>query len=83
MKICGREVDATSRCPQSMSESAPERLYTDSPPKFTPNKLIVNFLEQVALHDTSRARLKRRCQAVLFANEPNFMIDIQRRKNTH
>ncbi len=31
--------------PQPMSENAQERLYTDTPPKFTPRKLNVSFLE--------------------------------------
>ena len=73
-----------------MGKKAKERLYTDTPPKFTPNKLIVNFLEQVALHDTSRARLKRRYEAILLEDELILRLTfkggkthIENRKNKH
>ena len=43
-----------------MGKKAKEWLYTDSPPKFTPNKLIVNFLECVAARAKSRTRSPRK-----------------------
>ena len=52
-----------------MGKKAKERLYTDTPPKFTPNKLIVNFLEQVAARAKSRTGLKWRYEAILLEDE--------------
>ena len=66
-----------------MSKKVKEWLYTDTPPKFTPSKLNVNFLERVAPAGISRTGFNGGIKPFLLANEPNFTIDIQRRKNTH
>ena len=45
------------KAPQSTSKNVKKWLYTDSPPKFTPTKLNLNFLECVAARAKSRTRL--------------------------
>ena len=40
-----------------MGKKAKERLYTDSPPKFTPSKLNVSFLENVTTYAKTRQGL--------------------------
>ena len=61
-----------------MGKKAKERLYTDTPPKFTPNKLIVNFLECVA----ARAKPRRGARAgnVAHIDFANFKIGRTRLK---
>ena len=73
-----------------MGKKAKERLYTDTPPKFTPSKLNVSFLECAAARAKSRTGLKWRYEAISLEDELILRLTfkggkthIENRKNKH